>query len=123
MIGYKLMINVKDRWVETGEYDEYGIEIKRANPNPTVVIHRGVWSREKGQHVYREMSSREFRRITGHIIYGGSLEPRGPHYIQLNDRGRDGLNRVLGLMDRVTDRVIPVEQVARVKCLIRRKSK
>ena len=119
MIGYQVMINVKERWIDTGEYDEYGIEIKKVNPNPIVIIHRGIWCQKEGQLVRKVMRADEFRRFTGHIVYGGSLEPRGPHYIRLNERGRDGLIKAFGIEDRVKE----VSQVPRVKCIIRRKTR
>ena len=123
MLGHKILISVKDRWIKTGEFDSYGLEIKRVNPNPTVVVHCGIWSRKEGQHVHTAMTSKEFGRLTGHTIYGGSIEPRGTHYIRLSDRGREALKELLVSRKRAAGRVKDVVQVPRVKCIIRRKSK
>ena len=78
-----VLINVKDRWCDNDEYDQYGELIRWPNPNPTVVWNSGCWSREEGQGVMMEMTASKFRELTGVIVYGGSIEPRGTHKVRI----------------------------------------
>ena len=68
-----VLINVKDRWCDNDEYDQYGELIRWPNPNPTVVWNSGCWNREDGQGVMMEMTASKFSELTGVIVYGGSI--------------------------------------------------
>ena len=78
-----VLINVKDRWCDNDEYDQYGQLIRWANPDPTVVWNSGCWDREDGEGVMLEMTASKFRELTGHIIYGGNVEARGIHKVTI----------------------------------------
>ena len=78
-----IKITVKNRWCDNDEYDQYGELIRWANPDPTVVWNSGCWDREDGEGVMMEMLASKFRELTGHIIYGGSIEARGIHKISI----------------------------------------
>jgi len=91
-IHNKLLISVKHKWLDNDEYDEQGQLIRWANPNPTVVLYRGIWTPdpEKAggrQHLTGDVSADAFREATGIIIYGGDIEPRGRYYISISDEG------------------------------------
>ena len=78
-----IKITVKGRWLDNDEYDQYGELIRWANPDPTVVWNSGCRDRELGQGVMMEMPASKFRELTGHIIYGGSIEARGVHKVSI----------------------------------------
>jgi len=78
-----IKITVKDRWCDNDEYDQYGELIRWPNPDPTVVWNSGCWDKELGQGVMMEMRASKFRELTGHIIYGGSVEARGVHKVSI----------------------------------------
>ena len=78
-----ILINVKDRWLDNEEYDQYGELIRWINPDPTVVWNSGCWNRENGQGVMFKMRASIFRELTGVIIYGGNIEPRGTHKLSI----------------------------------------
>lgn len=78
-----ILINVKERWLDNEEYDRYGELIRWINPDPTVVWNSGCWDRENGQGVMTAMKASTFRELTGVIIYGGNIEPRGTHKLSI----------------------------------------
>ena len=39
-----LKYKIKERWIKTDTFDEYGEEIKLVNPNPIVVVLVGRWT-------------------------------------------------------------------------------
>ena len=78
-----IKITVTDRWLDNGEYDEYGELIQWPNPDPTVVWNSGCWDKELGQGVMLAMTASKFRELTGHIIYGGDVEARGVHKVSI----------------------------------------
>ena len=136
-----ILINVKDRWLDNEEYDQYGELIRWINPDPTVVWNSGCWDRENGQGVMFEMRASTFRELTGVIIYGGNIEPRGTHklsilygrYTRLNAYKAGGV--IKPRLVKKTARMLPkktkleeakagrVKQLKGVKPRLRKKSK
>jgi hypothetical protein len=78
-----ILINVKDRWLDNDQYDQYGELIRWINPDPTVIWNSGCWDKELGQGVMMEMKASRFRELTGVIIYGGNVEKRGSHNVTI----------------------------------------
>ena len=127
----KLRYNITKRFLprEYDTEDEWGNMIRTPNPNPTVQIMSGQWSRNKRgdmkEIVLREMSALDFRRLTGQIIYGGNVEKRGVNVIPVSEAL---FHRVRGTQPR---RVLPNksqiqemrEERSEQRVLIRRKSR
>jgi len=88
---FALKYKIKDRWINTGRVDEYGYDIKIVNPDPTVVVLAGHWSQRTSmndRHVEHELfavSSTRFREMTGIVVYGGNIGPRGIMKTHVND--------------------------------------
>jgi hypothetical protein len=61
---------VKDRWID-------GRERTIPNPNPTVVVLAGHWSRDTGETELFRVSASQFREMTGRVVYGGDVDARG----------------------------------------------
>ena len=78
-----IKITVTERWLDNGEYDQYGDLIRWPNPDPTVLWNSGCWDKELGQGVMLAMTASKFRELTGHIIYGGNVEARGVHKVTI----------------------------------------
>src|SRR5210317_133896 len=78
-----IKITVTERWLDNGEYDQYGDLIRWPNPDPTVLWNSGCWDKELGQGVMMAMTASKFRELTGHIIYGGNVEARGVHNVTI----------------------------------------
>ena len=80
---YTLRYKVKKRWIKTDEIDQWGDDVLLVNPDPTVVVQLGVWTQRKRmderhiEHAKFETSASCFREMTGIMVYGGDVEPRG----------------------------------------------
>ena len=61
---------VKDRWLD-------GRERTVPNPNPTVAVLAGHWSRDSGETELFRVPASQFREMTGRIVYGGDVDARG----------------------------------------------
>ena len=61
---------VKDRWLD-------GRERTVPNPDPTVVVLAGHWSRDGGETELFRVPASVFRDMTGRIVYGGDVDARG----------------------------------------------
>ena len=87
---------VKNRWIEVGE-DENGLPIKDPNPDPVITITYGGWSPEtrKACDVFDILAS-DFRKATGIIVYGGSVEARGEIKLSIEQRILDKLYELAG---------------------------
>ena len=78
-----LKYKIKERWIKTDTFDEYGEEIKLVNPNPTVVVLVGRWTQRKSmdefhvEHAKFRVSASKFKEMTGLIVYGGNYEKPG----------------------------------------------
>ena len=78
-----LKYKIKNRWIKTDTFDEYGEEIKLVNPNPTVEVLIGRWSQRKSMdefhvdHARFRVSASKFKEMTGLIVYGGNYEKPG----------------------------------------------
>lgn len=79
MALHKLKYSVTQRWLgeDYETIDQYGNIIRTPNPNPNVKVYQGVWSQKDGEHVKFEISAKEFREMTGIVVYGGNIEKRG----------------------------------------------
>ena len=88
---YALKYKIKDRWIKTDRFDEYGEEILIVNPDPTVAVLAGHWSqrtRMEDRHIEHELfrvSSTRFREMTGIVVYGGNIGARGIVKTHVND--------------------------------------
>ncbi len=88
---FAVKYKIKDRWINTGRVDENGYDIKIVNPDPTVVVLAGHWSQRthmSGRHVEHALfavSSNRFREMTGIVVYGGNIGPRGIIKAYVND--------------------------------------
>lgn len=136
----KILIRVKDRWLDNDEYDQYGELIRWANPNPTVVWHSGCWSRETGQGVMMAMTASKFFELTGVMTYGGSIEKPGIHEISILTTAYEALmmfrkhgvsikggpkksTRTLPKVDKLKEaREGRAKQIKGMKCRVRKKS-
>ena len=80
---FAMKYKIKNRWIKTDRFDEYGEEILLVNPDPTVVVLAGRWSQRTSlndRHVEHELfavSSTRFREMTGIVVYGGNIGARG----------------------------------------------
>ena len=80
---FAVKYKIKNRWIKTDRFDEYGEEILVVNPDPTVVVLAGHWSqrsRLEDRHIEHELfrvSSTRFREMTGIVVYGGNIGARG----------------------------------------------
>ena len=86
MALHPLKYKVSDRWVDDEVYDTQGLRIKTANPDPTVTVLQGVWRKKEGDLEKFKMSSKEFRALTGIIVYGGDISKRGTTKTHVSDR-------------------------------------
>ena len=88
---FALKYKIKDRWIKTDRFDEYGEEILLVNPDPSVVVLAGHWSQRTNmkdrhiEHVLFACSSTVFREMTGIVVYGGNIGPRGIIKTHVND--------------------------------------
>ena len=88
---FALKYKIKNRWIKTDRFDEYGEEILIVNPDPTVVVLAGHWSqrtRMEDRHIEHELfrvSSTRFREMTGIVVYGGNIGARGIIKTHVND--------------------------------------
>ena len=88
---YALKYKIKDRWIKTDRFDEYGEEILVVNPDPSVVVLAGHWSQRTNmkdrhvEHVLFAVSSSLFREMTGIVVYGGNIGARGIIKTHVND--------------------------------------
>ena len=88
---FALKYKIKNRWIKTDRFDEYGEEILIVNPDPTVVVLAGHWSqrtRMEDRHIEHELfrvSSTRFREMTGIVVYGGNIGARGIVKTHVND--------------------------------------
>ena len=85
MALHPLKYKVSDRWLDDEVYDSQGIRIKTPNPDPTVTVLQGVWRKKEGDLEKFRMSSKEFRTLTGIIVYGGSISKRGTTITHISD--------------------------------------
>jgi len=69
---------VKDRWLD-------GRERTVPNPNPTVVVLAGHWSRDSGETELFRVPASTFRDMTGRIVYGGDVDARGIQKFYVGD--------------------------------------
>ena len=67
---HPIRYTVKDRWLD-------GRERTIPNPNPTVAVLAGHWSRETGETELFRVSASQFREMTGRVVYGGDVDARG----------------------------------------------
>ena len=80
-----LKYKIKNRWIKTDTYDEYGDEILLVNKNPTVEVLEGRWSQRTSMdefhvdHAKFRVSASKFREMTGLVVYGGNYEKPGIH--------------------------------------------
>ena len=88
---FAVKYKIKNRWIKTDRFDEYGEEILVVNPDPTVVVLAGHWSqrsRMEDRHIEHELfrvSSTRFREMTGIVVYGGNIGARGIIKAYVND--------------------------------------
>ena len=61
---------VKDRWLD-------GRDRTIPNPDPTVAVLAGHWSRDHGETELFRVPASVFREMTGHVVYGGDVDARG----------------------------------------------
>ena len=85
MALHPLKYKVSDRWLDDEVYDAQGFRIKTPNPDPTVTVLQGVWRKKVGDLEKFQMSSKEFRALTGIIVYGGSISKRGTTITHISD--------------------------------------
>ena len=69
---------VKDRWLD-------GRERTIPNPNPTVAVLAGHWSRDGGETELFRVPASQFREMTGRIVYGGDVDARGIQMFHVQD--------------------------------------
>ncbi len=67
---YPIRYAVKDRWLD-------GRDRTVPNPDPTVVVLAGHWSRATGETELFRVPASTFRDMTGRIVYGGDVDARG----------------------------------------------
>ena len=67
---HPIRYTVKDRWLD-------GRERTIPNPNPTVAVLAGHWSRDTGETELFRVSASQFREMTGRVVYGGDVDARG----------------------------------------------
>ena len=67
---HPIRYTVKDRWLD-------GRERTVPNPEPTVAVLAGHWSRETGEAELFRVSASQFREMTGRVVYGGDVDARG----------------------------------------------
>lgn len=77
MALHPLKYKVSDRWLDDEVYDSFGNRIKTPNPDPSVTVLQGLWRKKEGDLEKFQMTSSEFRALTGIIVYGGDIEKRG----------------------------------------------
>ncbi len=61
---------VKDRWLD-------GRDRTIPNPDPTVAVLAGHWSRDTGETELFRVPASVFREMTGRVVYGGDVDARG----------------------------------------------
>ena len=71
---YPIRYSVKDRWLKV---ERNGEEERIPNPNPTVAVLKGQWRPGEGEFELFRVSASVFRDMTGRIVYGGNVDPRG----------------------------------------------
>ena len=75
---HPIRYTVKDRWLD-------GRERTVPNPNPTVSVLAGHWSRDSGETELFRVSASQFRDMTGRIVYGGDVDSRGVQMFHVQD--------------------------------------
>ena len=140
---HRVKYNVKNRWIKTE--DRWGEEIRLVNPDPVVIVYLGVWTQRESmderhrEHRKFELSSSDFRAMTGIMVYGGDTEPRGAQRRTITRRihrrierhaqclpeptpQRRRTRRQPALPDRIKDiQEGRISQLKGVKCIRRRK--
>ena len=75
---HPIRYTVKDRWLA-------GRERTIPNPNPTVAVLAGHWSRDSGETELFRVPASQFRDMTGRIVYGGDVDSRGVQMFHVQD--------------------------------------
>ncbi len=75
---HPIRYTVKARWLD-------GRERTIPNPNPTVVVLAGHWSRDTGETELFRVSASQFREMTGRVVYGGDIDARGIQKFYVED--------------------------------------
>ena len=107
---FALKYKIKNRWIKTDRFDEYGDEILLVNPDPTVVVLAGHWSqrtRMEDRHIEHELfavSSKRFRDMTGIVVYGGNIGARGIIKTHVNDDVQNLIMERAGRKERRSNR-------------------
>ncbi len=104
---------VKARWLD-------GRERTIPNPNPTVVVLAGHWSRDTGEAELFCVSASQFREMTGRVVYGGDIDARGIQKFYVGDdvhaviQARAGRG-VRAAVKRVKQSVDELERIAAIR--------
>ena len=75
---HPIRYTVKDRWLD-------GRERMIPNPNPTVAVLAGHWSRAGGESELFRVPASQFREMTGRVVYGGDVDARGIQMFHVQD--------------------------------------